>query len=173
MERMARIPFDASDLNGMYRYCVALTGDASSAYDLLQDGLERYLRTHSPEVRTPMALLRRILRNRHIDVCRTNHDKDQDTLEALDRQAVDIGFSTLENMLVAEQEVERIWAMLDPRERELLHLWALEGYTAQEVADLLKQPRGTVLSRIHRLRKRLERWRGDEEEAAAGREAST
>ena len=167
---MAQIPFDAADLNHMYRYCAALTGDPSSAYDLLQDGLERYLRSDPSRVETPMALLRRIVRNRHIDLCRTDHDKDRDSLEALDRQAVDIGFATLENMVVAEQEVERIWAMLAPRERELLHLWALEGYTAQEVADLLGQPRGTVLSRIHRLRKRLERWRRDEEAVAAGLE---
>ena len=64
VECMTQIPFDASDLNRMYRYCAALTGDPSSAYDLLQDGLERYLRSDSSKVETPMALLRRILRNR-------------------------------------------------------------------------------------------------------------
>ena len=156
---MTEVPFDASDLNRMYRYCVALTGDRTSAYDLLQDGLERYLRSAPSSVRTPMAMLRRILRNRCIDLHRTAHDQQLDSLEALDRQPVDIGFATLENMVIAEQDVERIWNMLDACERELLHLWALEEYTAQEVADLLDQPRGTVLSRIHRLRKRLASWR--------------
>lgn len=159
---MAAIAFDAEDLNRMYRYCAALTGDPASAYDLLQDGLERYLRGAPSEARAPMAVLRRIVRNRYIDLRRTDHSRTQDALETLDEQTADIGFSTLETVLVAEQEVARIWAMLDSADRELLHLWALEGYTAQEVADLLDQPRGTVLSRIHRLRKRLARWREDE-----------
>ena len=48
----------------MYRYCLALTKHEAAAYDLLQDGLERYLRSAPTDAREPIALLRRILRNR-------------------------------------------------------------------------------------------------------------
>ena len=46
-------------------------------------------------------------------------------------------------------------AMLEPLERELLFFWAVEGCTAQEIADRTDSPRGTVLSRIHRLRQKI------------------
>jgi RNA polymerase sigma-70 factor (ECF subfamily) len=40
-------------------------------------------------------------------------------------------------------------------EREILFLWAVEGYSTDEVARHLDRPRGSVLSIIHRMRKRL------------------
>jgi DNA-directed RNA polymerase specialized sigma24 family protein len=46
-------------------------------------------------------------------------------------------------------------AQLRDEEREALFLCAVEGWTAQEVSDRTGQPRGTVLSLIHRGRIRL------------------
>jgi RNA polymerase sigma-70 factor (ECF subfamily) len=65
----------------------------------------------------------------------------------------------LEDIVIAEYEVEAIMAILEPLERELLYFWAVEGYTAQEIADWTDSPRGTVLSRIHRLRQKILRRR--------------
>lgn len=152
---MATVPFDQHALNTAYRYCYALTGDQTNAYDLLQDGLERYLRCRV-KADNPPAMLRQILRNRFIDTLRTNHHGLYDELDALDHQPLSLGFSSLEDLVVAQDELDRIWHELQPDERELLHLWAVEGYTAQEVAHQLGQARGTVLSRIHRLRRKLE-----------------
>jgi len=44
---------------------------------------------------------------------------------------------------------------LRPVERESLFLSAVEGYTAQKIADFTQQPRGTILSLIHRARKKV------------------
>jgi RNA polymerase sigma-70 factor (ECF subfamily) len=65
----------------------------------------------------------------------------------------------LEDIVIAEHEVEAIMAMLEPLEHELLFFWAVEGYTAQEIADRTDSTRGTVLSRIHRLRQKILRHR--------------
>jgi RNA polymerase sigma-70 factor (ECF subfamily) len=46
-------------------------------------------------------------------------------------------------------------ALLDPRLRETLLMVVMEGLTAQEAADKLGVPMGTVLSRLHRARDRL------------------
>jgi len=37
-----------------------------------------------------------------------------------------------------------------------MYFWAVEGYTTDELAEFLDISRGTLLSKIHRLRKRLE-----------------
>jgi len=44
---------------------------------------------------------------------------------------------------------------LRAEEREVLYLHVVEGWTAAELARMLKQPRNTVLSRIHRAKKSL------------------
>lgn len=152
--------FSRDMLDGMYRYCRALTGDDASAYDLLQDGLERYLRLSDP-VDHPEALLRRILRNRFID---TRRAAQRWGLEPLDDPAVALshGFHGLEEILIVQDDLQRIWQCLTPLERELLHLWAVEGYTMQEIAELVDEPRGTLLSRLHRLRGRVLRWQAEQ-----------
>jgi RNA polymerase sigma-70 factor, ECF subfamily len=152
---MATVPFDREALQRAYRYCLALTGHEATAYDLLQDGLERYLRGVDV-AENPKAMLYRILHNRFIDTRRTSRDELHDDVEALDHQCLSLGFHGLDDIVIAQQELAIIWRGLAPGERELLHLWAVEGYTAQEVAEQLGQARGTVLSRIHRLRRRLE-----------------
>jgi RNA polymerase sigma-70 factor (ECF subfamily) len=42
--------------------------------------------------------------------------------------------------------------MLNPVEREILYFWAIEGFSTTEVAKIMKMPKGTVLSKIHRMR---------------------
>jgi len=49
-------------------------------------------------------------------------------------------------------------------EREILYYWAVEGMTAAQIATTLDSRRGTVLSRIHRLRTALD----DESHTAEG-----
>lgn len=159
---MTALALDQAALDRAYRYCFALTGDETTAYDLLQDGVERYLRC-GQDADHPQAMLRRILRNRFIDTLRTGHDDLYDDLDTLEQQPLSLGFSSLEDVMIAQDELDRIWRDLAPADRELLHLWAVEGYTAREVAEQVGQPRGTVLSRIHRLRRKLELQRRDNE----------
>ena len=163
--------FDRAALNRMYRYCYSLTNDKDAAYDLLQDGLERYLQARPQPAREPAAYLRRIIRNRFVDGLRNRGARLLDDAVDTDPDCVAIGFSSLESVVIAQQDLERIWDRLDAFDRELLHLWALEGYTAKEVAAQLELPLGTVLARIHRLRQRLIRQRADDADAAeaAGR----
>ncbi len=152
---MADSPFDRAMLNRLYRYCLTLTKHEAAAYDLLQDGLERYLRSAPAAARDPMALLRRILRNRFIDGLRNQGEQLLSEATSLEPECLAIGFGSLEDIAIATQTLEQIWDQLGPFDRELLLLWAVEGRTAREVAELQGVPHGTVLARIHRLRRRL------------------
>lgn len=51
--------------------------------------------------------------------------------------------------------IEQMLAKLRDIEREALFLHIVEGYSANEIAALTGRPRGTVLSLIHRSRKKL------------------
>lgn len=149
--------FSETELNHLYRYCLTLCNQEAAAYDLLQDGLESYLKK-SPEliVNKPLHYLRRVIRNRFIDTLRHEQRNPIIMVENTDaHQVTEIGFQSLEQMQITQQTLENIWKKLQPLERELLHFWAIEGWTAQEIADELSIPRGTILARIHRLRKRI------------------
>ena len=165
---MSASTFDRTALNRMYRYCYSLTNNEDAAYDLLQDGLERYLRVRPDAPMAPFSYLRRIVRNRFIDGLRDRGAQILDNAAEIDPDCVAIGFGSLEGTVIAQQDLERIWDVLDPFERELLHLWALEGYTGKEVAEQLGLPLGTVLARIHRLRQRLPRRLGETDERVEG-----
>lgn len=55
----------------------------------------------------------------------------------------------------AKIDVESILASLDQHQRELLYLHNIEGFTAKEISRITKQPRGTVLSQLSRVKKKL------------------
>ena len=64
--------------------------------------------------------------------------------------------------MISRDQLEVIWSRLDGCEREILYYWAVEGMTAAQIASTTGSRRGTVLSRIHRLRARLRAGIGDE-----------
>ena len=56
---------------------------------------------------------------------------------------------------LAAEEVARCLALLPEPQRECIMLVDVAGYTAREAAEALGCPRGTVLARVHRGRRRL------------------
>lgn len=144
---------DEEQLQRLFRYGFALTRDRDAAYDLVQDAIETSLRKAPNNTAAAMRYLQRIMRNRFIDQYR--HDHRYPTVSLDDDMPVSIDQRVLEDIIIAEQEIAIIMSILEPLERELLYLWAAEGCTAQEIADRTDSPRGTVLSRIHRLRQKI------------------
>lgn len=57
-----------------------------------------------------------------------------------------------------DPELERALDQLRATEREILFLSVLEEYSAREIAELTGRPRGTILSIIHRAKKKLRGW---------------
>jgi len=147
--------FDAKQLNNLYRYCFSLTGKEHDSYDLLQSSVEKFLKTDINNVDNKSAYIKKIIRNHYIDECRKNSKVDE---EQYDETViyVDMNTNSLEKIVASQYQVEAVWQQLTVSEREIMYFWAVEGYTADELAQFLEIPRGTLLSKIHRLRKRLE-----------------
>ncbi len=140
-------------LNRLFRYCMALTGHRDDAYDLVQDSVEKYLR-HKSDVSDHHAFLKRIARNRFFDLQRRKKIVQFDVLEEAD---TDHWIERdLEARFIDERSLKQVWSKLNPSEKEVVFLWAAEGLSASEIAAELMIPRATVLSRLRRLRIRMD-----------------
>ena len=146
--------FDDGELNRLYRYCRALCDSEADAYDLLQGGVERCLRRPPRDGSRRLSYAMRVMGNLRRDELRRRRVV---TFEPLDDEptSLDTQLAGLEEMVITEDALDAVWGRLSEVEREILFLWAVEGYSLTEVAEHLGRPRGTVLSMVHRLRKRV------------------
>ena len=160
--------FNRAELNKLYRYGYSLCANQDDAYDLLQYALEKYLNKPAGySSASDLAYVRTIMRNRFVDDYRKSTRFPE---EEYDDSLVVIDETTLEDVIVAQFDLEIIWKELNIMEREVLYYWAIEGMTAQEIADQIDTPRGTVLSRLYRIRKRFD-TKEENNELSGGRKA--
>ena len=156
---MTDSPCDLDDLMRRgYRFALSLTHDASSAEDLLQDAWFALLRANGSW--TPGYLLATI-RNRFVDKCRRAGRAVMEPLDdSLDEDPSDDpgSWSGATDSVIENGTLERLLGRLRPEDRAVLYLSAVEDFTAQQIAEFLDWPRGTVLSMIHRSREKLRRW---------------
>lgn len=145
--------FSQGQLDRFYRYGLALCHDSDIAYDLLYDCLAKYL--EQPPLNVPSAsnYLMRMIRNRYIDLHRKQKIR---LIKNEELQSERQNEPTLEDLYLLENSVAKLMEVLTSQERELLYLWAVEEYTVEEISQFQSQPRGTLLSRLHRLKKKLQ-----------------
>ena len=139
-----------------FRYALSLAHHHHDAEDLAQQAWLKLQRNgSSPIVRGPLF---KTIRNLFID--------------SLRRKRI-IEFETLpEETLSAEEpasepgvtgDLDYLLGQLKAGDRELLYLHCVEGYTAQEISDLIGRPRGTILSSINRAKAKLRKLAAKQE----------
>ncbi len=100
------------------------------------------------------------MRNAYIDSCRR---QKVIAFEALaDDEPADLDTRSLEQLCIDQDHVEKLLQQLKSGEREVLFMWAVLELTASEIAVELQQPRGTILSRLYRIRKQLQGQQDDD-----------
>jgi RNA polymerase sigma-70 factor, ECF subfamily len=146
---------DATEhLPALRRYARALTLDASSADDLVQQALLRaYERADTFRAGSPLrAWLFAILHNEYVN----GHRRTQAERRALDAMAeIDLAEAPAPEQAALLAETIRRFAALPEAQRAVLHLVAIEGLTYQQAADALNIRIGTVMSRLSRARAAL------------------
>lgn len=143
----------SEDYQRAFRYACALGADRDLALDLVQTALVKGLGAASREIDNPLAYLMTSVRNCFYTELRRK-DRDHTAFDDLDG-VIATDLKPLEEMAIEQDALKQAWFKLSPMERELLHLWAVEGYTLEEISAMTDIPRGTLLARVHRLRKRL------------------
>ncbi len=147
--------FDKTELNQLYRYCIVLVDNQADAYDLLQTSLEKYLRSPPREKTAKKSYIRKIIRNQFINQYRNTKKIEIETFDEDNITNIHNELSSLETIMIHKEDAHLIWSLLDFSEREIMYLWAIQGFTTSEVAEYLDVPKGTIVSKISRLRKRI------------------
>jgi RNA polymerase sigma-70 factor, ECF subfamily len=132
------------------RYARALTRDADTADDLVQDTLVRALRSEhlfqGDEVRSWLyTILTNLNRNRLRALARRPVMTAIDDNDAPDMAGPEAG----------GRDIERALATLVDEQRSALLLVVLEGLSYREVAEVQGVPIGTVMSRLARARMQI------------------
>jgi RNA polymerase sigma-70 factor (ECF subfamily) len=135
------------------RYARALTRDAETADDLVQDTLVRALRSehlfHGGDVRSWLyTILTNLNRNRLRSLARRPAMSTIEEDDAPDLAGPEAG----------SRDIERALASLAEEQRTALLLVVLEGLTYREVAEVQGVPVGTVMSRLARARAQIKAY---------------
>jgi RNA polymerase sigma-70 factor (ECF subfamily) len=149
------------ELEVLYRVARRLTRTPTEAEDLVQDALLRSYRSFDGfDGRYPRAWLLTILRNTHYNRLRKRRPDllDEEVAQRLPAPGADgRQDGTPERALHDEFDprVREALATLSANHRAVLALVDLDGLSYQEAADVLGVPIGTVMSRLHRARRKV------------------
>ncbi len=148
------------ELDLLYRTAWSLTRADADAQDLVQETLLRAYRAIDRfDGRYPRAWLLTIMRNANINRARKRQPdllSDPDaTFERSAAFAENDGPEQIVMNATFDATVEQGFRNLPDKFREVVELVDLNGLSYQETADVLDVPVGTVMSRLHRARKRI------------------
>ena len=137
--------------DAIFRVAMRVTGNSADAEDILQNVFLRMLRNEAqPDPhRSPGAYLRRAAANASIDLFRKRAKRSETTSPPNHPAIADPG--------IERRRIQQAIAKLPPRNAELFELHYRDGYLCEELADRLEMHSGTVKSRLHRIRARLQK----------------
>ena len=127
----------------LYRAALALLGDPHEAEDAVQDAFVRYLERAPENLESSSAWLMRVLVNGCKSRLRLAWRRVGPLPETLPAPGPE-----------EREELEELFS-LPPEDRAVIHLHDYEGYSTDEIAQLLNQRPGTVRSRLSRAREKL------------------
>lgn len=149
------------ELDVLLRVARRLTRNGNDAEDLVQDTLLRAYRAFDRfDGRYPRAWLLTIMRNRHYNQIRKKRpdlleDEVAQRVPARGEDGREDGTSQRALHDHFDPVVRNALASLSANHRAVIALIDLDGLTYQEAADLLDVPVGTVMSRLHRARRKV------------------
>ena len=158
MEKQETLWFIKKEIPHLRRFARSLSGDATSADDLVQDTLERALRKHkkwSPEKGSMRVWLFKMMQN--IFINKTQKQKRQGThIDVTDLPGTTHDTPQRREMSQDERvrthDVLRSFGHLPEEQRHALTLVAIEGLRYEDAAQVLGVAIGTVRSRVARAR---------------------
>lgn len=153
--------FIVPEIDVLYRVARSITGNPTDAEDLVQDTMLRaYRAIERFDGRHPRAWLLTIMRNAQINRVRRKRPelmRDPDTTMKLTADTSTDG-RDIEDQVLHNEFDARIETALDAlpeKFRTVIDLVDINGLSYQEAADALDVPVGTIMSRLHRARKRI------------------
>jgi len=137
----------------VYRTALRVTGNDADAEDAMQTVFLRLMNHSALELtQTAEHYLRRAATNAAIDILRRKQSARETPLDSSPERT-----SPAKDALLKES-LRRALAKLDPEDAQLFTLRNLDGFSYEELATMFGSERGTVASRLHRVRQDLLVW---------------
>jgi RNA polymerase sigma-70 factor (ECF subfamily) len=164
----------APHIDSLYGYCLRLTGRAPDAEDLLQETMLHGVRAHGrlrePDRVRPWLFTiatnawrdRQRARRREVSTVPLETDADEE-FSLFATLAIEDPFPYSDELhldflrLFNDEDIHAVFAAISPMHRLPLILTTIHGFSCKEAAAILDVPLGTILSRLHRGRRQLER----------------
>lgn len=139
------------DLNNLYKYSLALTHNDSVAYDLVHDVI---IKMSGRIILNKNSYARKSIRNAYFDyIKKQNRERNNESKESLLNKG-ELDYS-MEDLYISKDKIDKTLASLMPGDRELLFMLFVEEFTYKEASAKLKINLGTLLSKIHRIKKKI------------------
>ena len=158
------------EVDRLFGAAMRYTRDPTDAQDLVQEtAAKAYSSLHQFQQGTNLrAWLYRILHTTYISMYRKKQRRPQETLqEQIDDfsfyDEARVGPSAEHTVLeaITDEEVKQALADLPETFRMAVYLADVEGFAYKEIAEIMDTPIGTVMSRLHRGRKALQKALAD------------
>ncbi len=148
------------ELDVLYRTARSLSANTADAEDLVQDTMVRAFRAIDRfDGRYPRAWLLTIMRNANINRARKKKPDLLDDPDLTFERSADFAETDTPETLTLDPlfdaAVDDAFANLSADFRQIVELVDLDGLAYQEAADVLDIPVGTVMSRLHRARRKI------------------
>lgn len=129
--------------NRLYRTALAILGDSQEAEDAVQDAFVRFLERRPENLENPSAWLTRVL----VNSCKSR-------LRLAWRRVGPLPDTLATPGPEEREELEELFS-LPLEHRAVIHLHYYEGWSTDEIAQMLGQRPGSVRSRLSRAREKL------------------
>ncbi|WP_413808708.1 RNA polymerase sigma factor [Streptomyces sp. OE57] len=143
----------------LLRVAMSLTTQRADAEDLVQDTLLRAYRAVGRfDGRHPRAWLLTIMRHAEVSRRRQRRPRLLDDPDTELERLVPARGATPEELVVDttfDEAVDAAFTALPLRDQQVVRLVHVDGLSYAEAAQVLDVPKGTVMSRLHRARKRI------------------
>lgn len=147
------------EIDVLLRVAMSMTEQRADAEDLVQDTLLRAWRSIDTfDGRHPRAWLLTILRNAQINRHRRRRPELLDDPDLVADRSLSDAQDSAEDVVVGrtfDVVVDAALSALPTKFRQVVLLVDVDGLTYAETAQALGVPEGTVMSRLHRARKRI------------------
>ncbi len=140
----------------LYAFLVAVVGTPDLAADCAQDTFLRAYQHLRRRRSVSKSWLYRVAHNRAMDEYRHREREQRKITRLGDHGETDMAQGA------GDGGLRRALRELSPEEREILHLWAVDGLSGQEIGDLLGIRADAVHMRVSRARRRFKAAYGDE-----------
>lgn len=137
--------------DGLYRYVLKANSNQSQAQDVVQNVfLQLWEKRKSIKIESAKSLLYKMAYRNMIDIYRSDQARTQ-------REALPKDETTNPSVQYGRKELlERAFEHLRPQDKHLILLRDYEGYTYEEISQMLDRPLSSIKVDLYRARKKMQ-----------------